>query len=223
MLLFVLLVVSVDATRVWQPEDFQFNFYVFAQSWQAEFCRNKHYPGCHVPREFWKTHFTLHGLWPDVQHGKHPYTCTTERFDPNTVDRVGRNALIQQWPDVKYDPSSPNYDQFWAHEWEKHGTCSDLTQIEYFTQALRLLNNLTTPEIISTHTGGNLSTASVRKAFGGSNKAVLKCDDQVFLAQIFTCWDKDDQHRPTVQIPCPMHILHEDTCHSPQVEIQNFK
>lgn len=209
--------------QIWKPNDqFDFDFYVFAQSWQAEFCRRSHeFPGCQHPDRFWQTHFTIHGLWPEVQKGRHPEMCTAEPFDPKVVDRIGRSKMIHFWPNVKFNPTSGEYDHFWRHEWQRHGTCSDLTQVAYFTHAIRLLQNLSSESlIVAEHTGETIPTASVRKAFGGKTRAVLKCDDAgVYLAQVFTCWHKDAQHRPTDQIDCPVHILAEDTCHRPTVSI----
>ena len=41
-----------------------FDLYIFAQSWQAEFCHSREgMPGCLLPLPYWKSHFTVHGLW----------------------------------------------------------------------------------------------------------------------------------------------------------------
>ena len=63
-------------------------------------------------------------------------------------------------------------------------------------------------------------TQSVRKAFGGA--VVLKCDHDVDLAQVFSCWNKTQDSFPDKQVPCPPHILKEDTCPESVVHVHHF-
>ena len=46
-----------------------FDFYVFALSWQPEFCYNNYdsYPGCSAPDPAWSQSLTIHGMWPQVR------------------------------------------------------------------------------------------------------------------------------------------------------------
>ena len=42
-----------------------FDVYVLAQSWSAEFCySHRDYPGCIKPTSWQRVNLTLHGLWP---------------------------------------------------------------------------------------------------------------------------------------------------------------
>ena len=63
-----------------------------------------------------KLGFVLHGLWPQYQRG-YPASCTRERLDAD---------MEQQFAGLY--PSRFLY----RHEWEKHGTCSGLSQ-RHFT------------------------------------------------------------------------------------------
>ena len=64
-------------------------------------------------------YFTLHGLWPENKDGTYPSTCTNQQFDNNAVAPI-LPALNKYWPSL--NGPSPT---FWAHEWEKHGTCAE--------------------------------------------------------------------------------------------------
>jgi len=78
------------------------------------------------------TLYTIHGLWPQWDGGQH---CNAEAFNANALLSI-RNELDMFWP------SCPGYSwdntRFWKHEWDKHGSCSDLRLLDYFEHALVL-------------------------------------------------------------------------------------
>ncbi|MFM2431956.1 MAG: hypothetical protein RLZZ511_3169 [Cyanobacteriota bacterium] len=93
----------------------QFDFYVLALSWSPDYCAAK---GAQDPQQCGQGKqlgFVLHGLWPQYNQGW-PANCTDEALDP---------AMRQQFPGLY--PSAKLY----SHEWEKHGTCSGLSQKAY--------------------------------------------------------------------------------------------
>ncbi|KAF1323630.1 Ribonuclease ddi, partial [Globisporangium splendens] len=209
----------------------KFDLYVLAQSWQPEFCHGKEkvYPGCQKPQEFWKTHLTLHGLWPERETSAPPSFCDGEPFDAQQVeDEIGFETLTQYWPDVKFSVASPEYPSFWEHEWTRHGTCSGLAQIEYFSHAVNLIRNGTvdTPTLVQENVGEYVPIADLRAAFGsGSSQpaAVLKCmHGGGTLSQVFTCWLKDRKNVPIQRRACPEHVLKEDTCLQSSIYIPAF-
>ena len=109
---------NLQQTNVTQAMD----MYVFAYSWQPEFCYGKTgYYGCSNPLPSWSTNFTLHGLWPQYSSGGYPSYCTTEPFDPSVPDKVGWTDMTTYWPNAQYATTDPKYDDFWEHEWTKHG------------------------------------------------------------------------------------------------------
>ncbi|CAH0474372.1 unnamed protein product [Peronospora belbahrii] len=206
--------------------------YILAQSWQPAFCYHKEqqYPGCHTPETYWRSHLTLHGLWPERYNLIPPSFCTDEAFDANKIERaVGIETLHQYWPDVKYRVTSRKYTDFWKHEWTRHGTCSGLKQVEYFTYAIDLERNETlapTPQIVQDNIGGYVDAKILRKAFG---EAALVCEkvhgnnNGTMFLQVFTCWEKDEHNVPIRRRACPAHIHSEDTCGTGIVAIPAFR
>jgi ribonuclease T2 len=121
--------------------------------------------------------------------------------------------MIQYWPDVQYDVNSPSYDSFWEHEWTKHGTCSGLSQLDYFNQALDLTTRIPTPSLLYESIGKNISTDALRQGFGGANYVALQCKNQI-LNGVYTCWAQSSNMVPSLQIECPVSVVKEDTCTS---------
>lgn len=70
--------------------------------------------------------------------------------------------MTKYWPDVQYAETSPDYDQFWEHEWTKHGTCSGLTQLQYFQNGIDLIQKFGTPSYVTDNVGGNITAATLR-------------------------------------------------------------
>jgi len=74
--------------------------------------------------------WTLHGLWPNWGSN-----CGNQAFDPSQVSSILSN-MTDLWH------SCPEYhqtnDEFWSHEWSKHGTCTKLSQLDFFSLGLKL-------------------------------------------------------------------------------------
>jgi len=184
--------------------------YVYAYSWTPGFCYNTEYPGCSDSLPYWGTNFTIHGLWPQYIDKGYPSSCTNEPFDTNIPNEVGEDTMIQYWPDVQYTVSDPQYDSFWIHEWSKHGTCTGLTQLQYFNEAIQLTQRIPTPTILSESVGKNISATVLRNDMGGEKYVALQCKNQI-LTGAFTCWNQTNGI-PTTQIMCPSSVVKEDTC-----------
>ena len=187
--------------------------YVLAYSWTPGFCftNNPNYPGCLDPKPYWQNNFTLHGLWPQYDTTGYPSYCSTESFDPNIPIQIGWTTMTTYYPDVKYEETDTDYDSFWEHEWDKHGTCSELSQYDYFQQAITLVEqSFTTPEIIHDYinTTNSLSANAARNSFGGPTYTALQCSDSNILTGVYTCWS----HSHVLQIECPASVQKEDTC-----------
>ncbi len=108
----------------------QFDYYVLSLSWSPDYCAAK---GSSDPQQCGNGRqlgFVLHGLWPQYDRG-YPQDCTTERFNPK---------MQQQFPGLY--PSS----KLFSHEWEKHGTCTGLTQGQYHQLSASLRESVKIPD-----------------------------------------------------------------------------
>ncbi|GMN41861.1 hypothetical protein TIFTF001_011085 [Ficus carica] len=114
-----------------------FDFFYFVQQWPGAYCdteRSCCYPTTGKP----EADFGIHGLWPNFNNGSYPADC-----DPNNPYNQSEisdlvSDMEKEWPTLSC-PSN-NGTKFWAHEWNKHGTCSEhvLDQYAYFQTNLDL-------------------------------------------------------------------------------------
>jgi ribonuclease T2 len=118
------------------------------------------------------SYFTLHGLWPENSDGTYPQNCANAPFNPAAVSNI-TDELSKYWVSL----AGPS-ETFWAHEWEKHGTCAAPVFPSEFlfmngTLALRERYDITpalaaagiVPSATATFTKAQFQ-AAVTKAFG---------------------------------------------------------
>jgi len=113
----------------------EFDYYVMALSWSANWCayegdaRNS--PQCNEREDFG---WILHGLWPQYEDG-FPADCRTSFRAPSRrqtgdmVDIMGTSGLA--W-----------------HQWNKHGTCSGLNAEDYYTLSREAYAKVTRPSVL---------------------------------------------------------------------------
>jgi ribonuclease T2 len=159
----------------------KFDFYVLALSWSPDYCAVKRDPQ-QCGRQLG---FVLHGLWPQYDRG-YPASCSNEAFDP---------AMVEQFPDLY--PSRKLY----THEWEKHGTCSGLSQEKFHALSQQVKSSVVIPDrydqpakpfrttlsalkqdFVSANPG--MSESSFAPACSGSGR---------FLQELRVCYGKDGQ------------------------------
>ncbi|XP_022756660.1 ribonuclease MC-like [Durio zibethinus] len=130
------------------PTTGPFTFYKLSLQWPAAAC-NSGRMTCKqpIPKKF-----TIHGIWPqDSNDDPVPAygptnPCTTVRPTPASNLPTELNPILSDlqslWPNLK-DPQNLNQNFiFWAHEWTKHGMCSDYPNDphDYFNSAVLLRN-----------------------------------------------------------------------------------
>ncbi|KAG0628000.1 hypothetical protein M758_2G243000 [Ceratodon purpureus] len=123
-----------DSARRKRKSDNSFDYFLM---WPASYCDTKKgccFPVTGEPGPF----FGIHGLWPNRNDGTYPSSCGNEAFDPSELAGVV-DHLNTKWGTLAC--KSRYNEDFWEHEWSKHGTCSGLTQHQYFQASLDLYNN----------------------------------------------------------------------------------
>ena len=138
-----------------RPGDFA--FYVLSLSWVPGFCSvgGGDEKGRDQCRRGAGTGFTVHGLWPQYDHG-FPSDCRGDANPPR--------AALATTDGVYPDPGLARY------EWRKHGTCSGLSPFAYFAAAKDARDAVTVPaRFKDAHGDQHLAPADVVRAFTEAN------------------------------------------------------
>ena len=101
----------------------RFDYYLLTLSWSPSYCLV--HPADRYQCRGRGFGFVLHGLWPQFDAGGYPQACAADAELDGAAEAVGR-ALYP----------SP---MLLRHEWQRHGTCSGLSPVEYFRAADRAL------------------------------------------------------------------------------------
>lgn len=211
-----------------------FDFYVFQQSWSAEFCSGRHasFPGCKQPTAFMQTNMTIHGLWPQYAEDRNGHgwpQCCDSKYGASlnkTVESANLKALDKYWP------VEQGGDHLWQHEWGKHGTCSGMSPSKYLQSAIMVDQIVGTCPLVQKNVGGTVKTADLIAWYnnqaaangakgtqdgskGDKSYVALSCHSG-FLSDVTTCYD-NTLH----QIPCPSSLRR--SCNDDTVKIATFK
>uniref|UniRef100_A0ACD5XBR7 Uncharacterized protein n=1 Tax=Avena sativa TaxID=4498 RepID=A0ACD5XBR7_AVESA len=182
----------------------EFDYFALALQWPGTICSSTRHccaiNGC-CRSEPLQT-FTIHGLWPDYDDGTWPSCCRHTNFDMDKISTL-KPKMDQYWPSLYCSTSSTCFSgkgPFWAHEWEKHGTCSSPAvddELQYFSTALDLYFKYNVTEMLAT---GNIFTSNgkeyalsdvidtIKHAFGGSPQIICKKGS---VEELRLCFTKD--------------------------------
>lgn len=162
-----------------------FDFYVLSLSWSPTFCQSGEArdgdPQCATDKP---RGFVVHGLWPQNEKG-YPQFC--ESREPERVpSSIGRDLSA-------FMPSMGLI----GHQWRKHGTCSGLSQQDYFATLASAWKRLKMPERYADGRQAlNDAPQEIEKAFIAANPGLspagiaVTCDGRK-LDEVRICFTKD--------------------------------
>lgn len=168
-------------------EPARFDHYVLALAVAPAFCeddpeRKRGFAQCRAlsGSAFQATPLTLHGLWPNRLDRRHPAWCGGEaggafcRLPPVELPPQTRARLERAMPAVA--------DCLDRYQWAKHGSCSGLGELAYFTAAATLTErvNRAIGQEIADHQGREVDLAMLREA-------LVKADPALKDAVTFDC------------------------------------
>jgi len=182
-----------------------FNFYVFSCEWAGSVCETNN---CNQDEGVSETFWNIHGLWPS-DGTLNPSYCTNEKFDPDQLQSLD-GKLTKYWNGL-YSSA----DAFHSHEWTKHGTCSKMNQLEFFSTVLKLAQTLDIYSALSKHgiTPGasyecNQISQVIKQEYG--IEAFNITVDHGHLSSIEMCVDLDlnlrDCPKETTPTVCKGHV-----------------
>lgn len=166
-----------------------FDYYILALSWSPTYCLEEADPRrdraqCQSSRPF---AFVLHGLWPQHERG-YPDRCDVSEA------RVP-DAIIDTVMDIM--PSRG----LAGHQWRKHGSCTGLSQADYFAASRAAFSSVKIPSEFKTLTTYVSTTpAKVEQAFLAVNPGLTRdgvtvtCSRQ-HLREVRVCLTKDFKFR----------------------------
>jgi len=216
-----------------------FDMYLFTMSYEPEFCYEHYtsdFPACIKPNMNYSTHLVIHGLWPECSTGSYPQNCRPQdaALDPQVIRDLAPE-FTKLWPDAKNpDPDPTKGMDFYAHEWSKHGTCTSLTQHQYFEAAFDTYIEPTPYNLIEDNYGKEIDTEILRTAFerldpqqfNDSRSSVILICRSKYLQEVRICMAKTDSDFPTMQIPCPEPVWNgmiNSMCNSKSVTLTKFR
>ncbi|XP_033874964.3 ribonuclease T2-like isoform X2 [Acipenser ruthenus] len=192
------LVVLVNSYPLLYKHENQWTKLILTHLWPKTLCTMEEV-SCQTADKF--NYWTLHGLWPDKGQ-----SCNRSwHFNVNDIKDL-LPEMENWWPDLLH----PGSNQFWKHEWEKHGTCAAVAESlnsenKYFAKALDLYKNVGLDSILKKF---NIVPSSkyyrlddIRNSIGSFYKVKpkIQCvspsqgEEVQTLGQIEICFDKEYQ------------------------------
>jgi ribonuclease T2 len=190
----------------------QFDYFVLALSWSPDYCAAN---GSSDPQQCSlgkKLGFVLHGLWPQNQKG-YPSNCTDEKMPASAK--------------VQFQGLYPN-DSLFDHEWDKHGTCTGLSPVEYLQLGQELKAAVTIPnEFRSPAQPFRTSPDKLKALFTQANPGFSETSFEVscsgsgrYLKEIYVCFAREGS--PTA-CSAEMHKTALKSCQAADFQVRNTR
>jgi ribonuclease T2 len=171
-----------------------FDFYVLALSWSPSYCAaegaNANRQQCSSGRPYG---FVVHGLWPQFETG-YPQNCETSQ------SRNVPFAQAKQLSDIMPSPGLV------THEWRKHGSCTGLTQKDYFSLVRQAVKRVAIPPAYRQPTPrAPVNPQLLEQAFvsanpGLSTEGIAVTCDRDYLREVRVCLTKELTFRPCPEV-----------------------
>jgi ribonuclease T2 len=174
----------------------QFDFYVLALSWSPSYCEaSQERAPNRAPdqqcggRPF---SFVVHGLWPQYERG-FPSFC---QVPAPRLDRTIVSGMLDLMP-------SP---RLVFHEWDRHGTCSGLSQRDYFETVRKARAAVKIPaDYLALDKPIMVTPADVTEAFVKANPGLSRANlavacDSKRLSEVRLCLSKDFSFRDCAEV-----------------------
>ncbi len=176
------------------PTGSGFDYYVLALSWSPSYCAaegsNANRQQCASGRPYG---FIVHGLWPQYERG-YPQDCDTSQ--PRDVPF----ARAKQLSDIM--PSTGLV----VHEWRKHGSCTGLSQNDYFSMIRKAVDRVSIPPAYRQPTPrAPVNPLVLEQAFVAANPGLttggiaVTCDRD-YLREVRVCLTKDLNFRACPEV-----------------------
>jgi ribonuclease T2 len=170
-----------------------FDFYVLALSWSPSYCEaegeDANQQQCNAERPY---AFVVHGLWPQFERG-YPEDCPTD--EPKVSNETLRTL---------YDlmPSAGLI----RHEWTQHGSCSGLSQADYFAVLRTAREKVAIPEQFRrlddylTVAPGEAETAFLKANSGLPADGIAVTCDKRYLREVRICMTRELGYRSCPEV-----------------------
>lgn len=206
----IALAIAIAVATGWQgddqPEssDAPFDFYVLALSWSPAFCASEAGQRSPLQCRSGADHgFVTHGLWPQFEEGW-PSFCQSPHGDsmPSHV----AEGLLDIMPDRGLI----------EHQWDKHGTCSGLSQEAYADVTRQASQSIAIPALFDGTTPSRIDADDIEQAFQQANPAIprdamaVSCPGGRF-AEVRICMDQNLSPRACGEVDrngCQQNSLH---------------
>jgi len=144
--------------------------YALAISWEPAFClQHSSKPECtsETPSRHDAQYFSLHGLWP--QSGSYCGVSAAQKSADQAGDWAALPAVtLQASTEALLQVDEPGTQSYLErHEWIEHGTCSGLSQQNFFAPTLAMLDGINASNLgatVSANVGGHVTLAQLQSA-----------------------------------------------------------
>lgn len=176
------------------PAGSGFDYYVLALSWSPSYCaaegERANRQQCDSGRPYG---FVVHGLWPQYEQG-FPQDCDTPQ--PRNVPY----AQARQLSDIMPSTGLVTY------QWRKHGSCSGLSQQDYFAVMRQAAQHVAIPSAYrQPNRRAPVNPQVLEQAFTAANPGLQKdgiavtCDRD-YLREVRICLTKDLSFRSCPEV-----------------------